>query len=79
MCRTENTTTLRDELKGLEELGLKVVGDPHSPLIHLRLRESRGSRDADNDLLETFVTKVLRLLGMSSVGGALAESTPACS
>lgn len=38
--------------------GLKVVGEPLSPALHLQLEESTGSREKDGKLLQEIITQV---------------------
>lgn len=38
--------------------GLKVVGEPLSPAVHLQLQESSGSREGDVKLLQEIVNHV---------------------
>lgn len=51
-----NIGYMRSALNSVE--GIAVTGDNNSPLMHIRLEKSFGSRDSDEDLLRDVVNKV---------------------
>ncbi|XP_065905066.1 serine palmitoyltransferase 1-like isoform X2 [Dysidea avara] len=50
-----NARRLRELLKGIK--GIKVCGESFSPLIHLQLSDTMGSREQDDDVLQQIVDK----------------------
>jgi len=53
------TRNFRENIRDIT--GLKVCGEEVSPVIHLRLRNSTGSRDGDDTLLQSIVDKAMEV------------------